>query len=59
MLNPTTDNRHRQMDLPVERLIGAASYVFSEYEYTINDHRVASFLSLHAHLTIEHHLETL
>jgi len=42
---------------PWKEYVGVAS--FSDYCYTMNNHRVPSFLSLHAHLAIEHCLEKL
>jgi hypothetical protein len=44
---------------PWKEFTAVASYFSSEYFCTIAKHRVPYFLSLHAHLSIEHALESL
>jgi len=42
-----------------KQFAGIACYRTSEYEFHVNKHRIPFFLSLHAHLIIEHLTETL
>ncbi|MCJ7424327.1 hypothetical protein MUP01_08690 [Candidatus Bathyarchaeota archaeon] len=44
---------------PWKEFTGVASYLSSEYFYQVGKHHLPFFLSLHAHLAMEHVLETL
>ncbi|MCJ7633947.1 hypothetical protein MUP77_16370 [Candidatus Bathyarchaeota archaeon] len=42
---------------PLKEFAGIISYFSSEHVYTIAEHKIPDFLSVHAHLSIEHVIE--